>query len=325
MLVSVLLPVFNALPFLGEALHSVLSQQGVPFELLACDDGSTDGSGESLEKIAQSDPRVRLIRQPNAGVVPTLNRLVSLARGQYLARMDADDIMLPGRLARQAAFLDEHPAIGVVGGWLEQIDAAGQRLGVVRYATDPGAVESALLFRNTLAHPAVMLRRELFCPPTALHYQAAARHVEDYALWIDASPRCGLANLPEILLKYRMHPGSVGARHAADQQRAAVALQLTFLHDRLAIQASPAERRIHAALAFDRLLPTPDFCADALAWLRKLAAANRQRYPAKGFPADPFLRVLTGRYVAILKNARTAGLPLEERAHPFAPYMHAGV
>ncbi|HVS70076.1 MAG TPA: glycosyltransferase family 2 protein [Phycisphaerae bacterium] len=329
MLVSVLMPVFNAgaaAGFLGDAIASVLAQEGVQWELLACDDGSTDGSGEWLEALARKDRRLRVVRQPNAGVVPALNRLLASARGRYLARMDADDVMMPQRLARQVAFLEEHPAIGVLGGWLEQIDAAGQRRGLLRYATDPGAVESGLVFRNTLGHPAVMMRREIFGlphSPTGLRYQTRARHVEDYALWIEASARWGLANMPEVLLRYRIHENSVGARHAAQQQHASVALQLSFLRDRLGIQATPAERRLHAALAFDRLEATPEFCAAAMRWLRKLAEGNLQRIGRKGFPGDAFLRVLTGRYVAVVKKARQAQIDVEERAEPFGAYMHA--
>lgn len=319
------MPVWNGGGYLREAVEGVLEQEGVEVELLVCDDGSMDGSGEWLEAVAQADERVRLVRQGNLGVVAALNRLVGMARGKFLARMDADDVMVAGRLARQAGFLQEHPAVGVVGGWVETIGEDGELLGEVRYAAEAGAVESGLVFRNTLAHPAVMMRAEIFSPPTGRTYDVRHKHVEDYGLWMGVSGRWGLANVPEVVLRYRLHEDSVGSRHAREQERASVSLQLGFIKERLGVEATEAERRVHWALAFDRLDPTPQFCGAAMGWLRKLAGANRERLGEKrGFAGEAFLRVLTGRYVAVVRKAREAGVGVEERGEPFGAYMHAG-
>src|ERR1700722_2036753 len=112
---SVLMPVFNGGRFLAAAVESILKQSLRDFELIAIDDGSTDQSASLLSQLAGSDDRIRVIRQANAGIVTALNRALELARGEYIARMDADDAALPSRLARQAAFLDGHPDVAVVG------------------------------------------------------------------------------------------------------------------------------------------------------------------------------------------------------------------
>ncbi|MEL7485529.1 MAG: glycosyltransferase family 2 protein, partial [Planctomycetota bacterium] len=114
--VSVLLPVFNAEAFVDEAIRSILAQTFTDFELLALDDGSSDGSHEVLKRLARADDRVVVISRPNTGIVGALNEMAARARGTHLARMDADDIALPGRFETQLKFLAECPRCVCVGG-----------------------------------------------------------------------------------------------------------------------------------------------------------------------------------------------------------------
>src|ERR1700716_545696 len=122
------MPVFNGGSYLAAAVESVLKQSFGDFELLAIDDGSTDQSVSVLSGFARSDGRIRLITQANAGIVASLNRALGLARGEYVARMDADDVALPSRLAMQVAFLDGHPDVAVVGSAIRLIDADGNAI-----------------------------------------------------------------------------------------------------------------------------------------------------------------------------------------------------
>ncbi|HMO65446.1 MAG TPA: glycosyltransferase family 2 protein, partial [Verrucomicrobiota bacterium] len=113
--VSVVLPVFNALATLPRAVASVRAQTFTDWELVAVDDGSTDGSGEWLARAAKEEPRLRVLRRPHAGLVPALKDGLDAARGEFIARLDADDECLPDRLAAQVAMLDADPSFGVAG------------------------------------------------------------------------------------------------------------------------------------------------------------------------------------------------------------------
>ena len=150
--VSVILPVYNAAPYLAEAIESILNQSFHHFELIAINDGSTDTSGDILN--AYSDPRLRVYHQTNQGLPKTLNRAISLSLGVYLARQDADDISLPTRLEKQVAFLDSHPKVALLGTWTQII--AEDKL-TLRQHTHPcsnAELQMRLLFNNLFVHAA---------------------------------------------------------------------------------------------------------------------------------------------------------------------------
>ena len=129
-LISVCMPVYNAKRYLGEAVESILSQTFRDFEFLIIDDGSTDRSLAILQRYAAQDARIRLSSEPNAGYVVRLNEMLHQARGDLIARMDADDVALPERFARQVEFLRSHPEVDVVGGAHENIDSKGHLLNI---------------------------------------------------------------------------------------------------------------------------------------------------------------------------------------------------
>ena len=262
--VTVLMPVYNAESTLREAMDSILAQTLTDFEFLIVDDGSTDGSAVLVR--SYSDPRIRLVQnERNLKLAATLNRGLDLARGEYVARMDADDVSLPDRLARQAAFLDSHPGVGLCGTWAEAFGAG--RFSMPN-PTGPETIRAKLLFDSALVHPSVMLRRGLF-NRHGLRYPPLA-HFEDYALWQQAARLFPLANLPAVLLRYRVTPQS--AFHGANEaERRAVYARL----DRealafLGIDPTPAELAVHQFLR----CPTEDHTDEAEAWLLRLNAAN---------------------------------------------------
>ncbi len=262
--VTVLMPVYNAEPYLQEAMDSILAQTFTDFEFLILDDGSTDSSAALVR--ACGDPRIRLIQNDhNLKLAATLNRGLDEARGEYVARMDADDVSLPDRMAQQAAFLDAHPAVGLCGTWAEAF--GGARFSLPNPA-DPEAIRAKLLFDSALVHPSVMLRRSFF-DRHGLRYPPLA-HFEDYALWQQAARLFPIANLPTVLLRYRVTPQS--AFHGAGEaERQAVYRRLD--RDALAflgIDPTPAELAVHHFLR----CPTEDRTDDAEAWLLRLRAAN---------------------------------------------------
>lgn len=199
------MPVRDGAAHLAAALDSIRRQSLADLEIVVVDDGSRDGTAAILAAAAAADARVRPIRQAAAGIVPALNRAIEAARAPLLARMDADDLAMPGRLALQTAFLAHHPAVAAVGGACQLIDAGGRAVGLWRPPTDPAAVAAGLMEGNCLSHPTVTMRREAVLQ--AGLYRAAFVQCEDYDLWLRLVERHRLANLPEVVLAYRLHPG----------------------------------------------------------------------------------------------------------------------
>jgi len=216
--VSVLLPVYNAEPYLPQALASVLAQTFTDFELLALDDGSTDGSAAILA--ACRDPRLRIVHHsPNQGLVPTLNHGLELARGQVIARFDADDISAPDRLATQVAFLQAHPEYALIGSQAQIVNAEGHPEGGLfcpTSTTTPTFVDhhqclGLMLLRNPFCHSSTMYRAAF-----GLRYDARAKDFEDYALWPQFAKRGRIAILADTLVQYRRHAASITAQADAD-------------------------------------------------------------------------------------------------------------
>jgi L-malate glycosyltransferase len=209
--VTVLIPLYNAERYLAEALASILEQTFTDFELLVIDDGSTDTSVAIVRSFG--DPRIRLVSNAaNLGVTITLNRGIDLARGEYIARMDSDDICLPNRLAEQVAFLDAHPECAMVAVPVQMIAADGRDCGDWsddRRTTSPETIRRFLPRANCIAHPGVMIRTALLA---VYRYDGQQRVAQDYDLWLRlCADGHVIAKLAEPLLRYRLNPASVTA------------------------------------------------------------------------------------------------------------------
>lgn len=256
--VSVVMPVFNGAAHVAEAIDSVLAQSYRAFELLVVDDGSTDGSLAVIRAFA--DPRIRVIAQArNQGLIATLNHAFAEARGAYLVRMDCDDVAHPDRIAKQVAYLDAHPEVGVLGTCFELF---GAQSGIVRYHERDAVLRVFMLFECAIGHPTVALRRACVSLP---FYDAAYPHAEDYEAWsrlMLAGTR--FAVLPEVLLRYRTHPGQVSKAGQAVQVASADRVRQQWFRA-LGMEPTPAEEALHRELG--RYAP----CAD-VAHLRRLDA-----------------------------------------------------
>ena len=214
--ISVVLPVYNGSRYLRPALDSVLAQAMSDFELIALDDGSTDATPAVLAEYAARDPRVRVVSRPNKGLVHTLNEGIDLARGPYLARMDADDLCRPERFAKQAAHLDAHPDCVLVGSRVLSVDPDGLPIRLMAEEQAHEAIDAAHLNCGwPVVHPAVLMRadavRKVGC------YRDEYNTLEDLDLFIRLAEVGRLANLPDVLLEYRQHFGSVTHTRAAKQ------------------------------------------------------------------------------------------------------------
>jgi glycosyltransferase involved in cell wall biosynthesis len=217
--VTVLMAVQNGEPFVREALQSVVDQTLADFELLVIDDASTDSTPEIVRELG--DDRVRLLRNGrNLGQVPSLNRGLREARGEYVARLDADDVCRPTRLARQVEVLDAEPGVCLVGTWMDAIDERGRVVGRLRKTLDDYVdfVYHTLIMRVYVSHPAAMYRRE---PVLALGgYDEATGPSEDKDLWRKlALGRHEARIVQEILVLYRLHDKQLSQTRAECQRR----------------------------------------------------------------------------------------------------------
>jgi glycosyltransferase involved in cell wall biosynthesis len=223
--VSVLFPVYNAINDLPRAMHSLLRQTFTDFEIICIDDGSTDGSGELLNEFANSDPRIRVFRQPNAGSLgKVLNRAADLAEGRYLARQDADDASAPNRLAGQVRYLDAHPNTGMCATWNWQIDA---QLGPLFSSELPDNNSLFLSFlkkgMNPFIHGSVMMRADLL--QKAGGYRGSL--VEDFDLWLRMSEISQLGMCEQLGYYYWHSSGGISSgAHIRQQKLVKLALKL---------------------------------------------------------------------------------------------------
>ena len=209
-LVTVLMPVYNA----AAAARSILADPVPDLELLVVDDGSTDRSMAELGEIA--DPRIRVVRQPNADLVAALNRGLEEARGTNLARMDGDDLSVPGRIASQVRWLEAHPDAVACGTDYEMFGALAGR---VRLPRGDRACRQRLLLGSCHCGASVVMRRDVIVRG-ALRFDPAYQHAEDYEFFTRLSRHGALGNIPMVGYRYRMHPGQVSAQYAHLQRSA---------------------------------------------------------------------------------------------------------
>jgi len=219
----VLLPVWNGAAFLEQAMESILRQTLSSFELIVIDDGSTDRTGAIAERLASGDSRVRVLRRPHEGLSAALNAGIAAARGEYAARMDADDISAPDRLEKQVAYLDAHTACVAVGAWIDVVDEAGRHIGLKTFVTTHDEISAALLCGvSPMAHPTIVARREAL--RAAGGYDARRYPSEDLDLWFRLGESGELANLGEALLQHRRHKAAVGVCERETMKAMALAI-----------------------------------------------------------------------------------------------------
>lgn len=207
-LVSIILPVFNAEMYLNDCLNSILNQTYKSWELVIVDDGSTDLSSEIIK--SYTDPRIRYTHQENAGVASALNLGLSIAKGHYVCRMDSDDLMCPNRLEKQISFLQFNPDVGVLGGQAEAFDEKGRRY-VIKKPLKDKALKWLMLYENPFVHPTVMFNLK---NTGDIHYPKV--RMEDWELWVQLFSQTKFANLPDVVLSYRLHENQANLKYKAD-------------------------------------------------------------------------------------------------------------
>lgn len=213
------MPAYNAAKYLDSAIESIVNQTYSDYELIVINDGSTDNTLELIQKWATTDNRIKIIDQENRGIVKSLNRALIDARGEYIARMDADDLCLPQRLERQLAAFSANPQLIACGTWFQKIDANNKHiLTISNPPIKDHHCKELLLLQNCFAHPSIMLRRN-GAPSEKLVYNDAYLYAEDYKLWSDIAEYGQFYNIPERLLLYRIHGNQTSSRKLDTQQK----------------------------------------------------------------------------------------------------------
>ncbi|MBX3255005.1 MAG: glycosyltransferase [Chitinophagaceae bacterium] len=245
-LVSIILPCYNAEKYLKDCLNSILKQTYPCFELLIINDGSTDTTINIIK--SYKDNRIRLVNNDtNCGIVYCLNQGIKQAKGKYLARIDADDIMHEERLQKQVRYLEDrrNNDVAIVGSSHFVIDDTGRMIGLKQYPVSDAEIKTFMLFQNPFSHPSVMIRATAL---KKMKYNSKYKHAEDYNLWFNLSGKYKFANLLEFLTYYRVHPANTSLENAKEQQRNAAALISDEL-DKLGVEYSPNELALHIAIS----------------------------------------------------------------------------
>lgn len=271
---TVLLPVFNGIPYITEAIDSILGQTFTNFELLVIDDGSTDDTLTILQSFAAKDPRVRVISRENRGLIATLNQGISLSNTELIVRMDADDIALPTRLERQIVFMKSHPDIAVCGTGITLYET-----GENRYLPEKNdALRVLALFNTPVFHPTVIMRKSSVLKLGGYSYDSPC--AEDYDLW-ERMLHSGskLANLGEVLLMYRIHPNINRSQYYTKMTATSLNICCRQLK-RLGLPTTPSSLALHR-ICCAPCPETPRMHARVIDWLHRIEKANlnKKLYP----------------------------------------------
>jgi glycosyltransferase family 2 len=227
-LVSVLIPCYNCEEYVEEAVMSIIKQTYPNLEILVIDDGSTDNTGNILKILAKEDPRIIYIKnEENLKLIATLNKGLNLCKGKYIARMDADDISLPTRIEKQVNFLEAHPEIGIVGTYTKNFGVNNKTW---EMDTEDKYIRTHLFYNTCFAHPSVMVRASAL-RNNHLYYNPDYPHAEDYKLWCDIAQYTKLANIPEVLLYYRINEKQVSNKYNKEQKETAQRIREEYIND----------------------------------------------------------------------------------------------
>jgi glycosyltransferase involved in cell wall biosynthesis len=218
--ISVLMAVYNGAVYLREAIDSVIAQTYRDFEFVIVDDGSSDESVRIVRSYC--DPRIKLhVARTNKGQTTALNVGLRLCEGEYIARMDGDDVCRPDRFARQVAAFDADPELGIVGSAVWIVDGRGRTLDFSPQPESDAAIRFVSLTRNPFHHPTVMIRRSVLAEHQ-LEFDERFQANQDFELWTRLLPVTRAANLSQALLRYRIHGSNISVKRLAEQQRMSI-------------------------------------------------------------------------------------------------------
>jgi len=298
--VTVLLSVYNGEKYLKEAIDSILNQTFKDFEFLIINDGSTDKSLQIIN--SYTDRRIKLINNKiNIGLQKNLHKGINLAIGEYIARMDADDISLPERLKVQVEFMDKHPKIGICGTWVKKLGRSANF--VSKYYSVPDEVKASLLFNTSLAHPSVFIRKKFFIKYN-LNYNQELNESEDYDLWTRCIDFFPISNINKILLYYRYHMESKSQKGIIELKNNSAIIRIKQLR-KLNILPNDDELFLHQNFVPTDKNKRAEFIMLTEKWLLKIIEANKEN---KYCTEDALKKIIADRWLLICRNNNQLGL-----------------
>ena len=236
-LVSVVMPTYNAEQYLNETMDSLLSQTFKNFELLIIDDASKDNTRKIIR--SYKDARIKLINGPQKGLATALNYGIKIANGKYIARMDADDIALPERFAKEVEFLEKHQDISIVGTWQERF---GVRTGIHQTQANHEDIKAKLLFGCDMCHSTIMLRKADIIKYKLFYDEKSPQ--EDFELWSRAIKKVKFANIPEVLSRYRTSNDSITAGKRKILEQYELSIIIKQLKENLSLEIAPEDQEL---------------------------------------------------------------------------------
>lgn len=265
-LVTVLMPVKNGGQFIAESVMSIREQSHKDFELLVINDQSTDDTLEIISRMGMKRLRVIGTKGPG-GLVNALNFGVSQSDSQYIARLDADDLAKPHRLAMQLKAFESNPQLGLCGSWAKTF---GNSSLMLKFPEQSAAINTRMLFSNPFAHSAVMFQRQAPLDPE-FPYNSQFEVAEDYKLWTEIALRWEVQNLPEVLMNYRVHSNQI-SRIKTDLRIHSVSKIHRELFETIGIDFSEEEMKLHTRISTEPFLAgmNPKLIPQILRWFSKI-------------------------------------------------------
>jgi glycosyltransferase involved in cell wall biosynthesis len=273
---SVVMSVFNGEKFLQESIESVLRQTYKDFEFIIINDGSLDASREIIE--SYRDSRIVFIQQKNMGLTKSLNRGIAIARGEFIARQDADDISIIDRFEKQVRFLEENPAYALVGTWADIIDDAGVVSGSIEHEKGHYNIVARLAFANQFVHGSTMFRSSHV--KAACGYDEKMILAQDYDLWVRLCLKHRAANLPDHLYRWRQNRGGLSVTRGRLQRRSTWAVRAKYFTIVLNADSLPIFAKLRLLISLPYVYITYYFYHDltscrAVRKIKKLAYRKR--------------------------------------------------
>lgn len=297
-LISVIMPNFNTpVEMLANAVDSILGQTYQDFEFIIIDDCSTDASAEYLASL--QDERIKVVRNlQNLGITKSLNVGLSYARGQYIARMDSDDFCLPERLEKQLAFMETHPEVIVCGTWIQAFGDASYT--TKRVIPEREYLRCSFLFGNTygLCHPTAFFRGDML-RKHKIRYDETLTTAQDYGMWETCAQHGEIANVQEVLFRYRVHNGQISVAKRQLQMQCALRVQTAILRQLLP-NITEQQAKMHVQMCRDQR-PTRRLAS----WIKFLKKENHKMsvYAPEAFDraADDFVKQKCMDYARVVK------------------------
>lgn len=319
--VSIIMPVYNGEKYLEAAIDSIRNQTYKNWELIIINDGSTDNTENIINQYA--DDRIKYItNETNLGLIATLNKAIDFCKGEYIARMDADDICEKGRLSKQIDFLEAHPLVAMCGTNAIVIDENGNRKGNIINLSSNDYIQINLLFSVPIVHPSIVLRASVL---KNNRYNSEYKHIEDYELWCRIADKYPISNLSSKLLKYRWHTTNISVQYNEEQEKLKDKI-ITNQLNKIGLSPSQEELYLHRVsyMQYDTKgdLEKQNFTnySGLSTWFKKVIEANRK---VERYDQQKLIAFLWSRWIVLCIRQKQYKLIFRSGFVPFnlAIYM----